>query len=194
LTARGCAADAGHGRSTALDKAVVSTRAEITPPGRSGRAGRDCCSSTEPAVSGGWLDPRLTAPSDQQRASAFARSEPVPLLHPWKASSAALTARIHATGQHCAALARRGGPLLVLAHCDSGALDLGPPGECARHRHRAYARGWSGRAARRSCWSSGMGVLDAKVACPRGCVEQERRRGGSVSLARRFSVPGGSGR
>jgi len=34
---------------------------------RSGRAGGDCCSSTKPAASGERLDPRLTAPSDDER-------------------------------------------------------------------------------------------------------------------------------
>jgi hypothetical protein len=36
---------------------------------------------------------------DEQRAPAGARSEPVPLLHPCRASSNALTARIHALRQ-----------------------------------------------------------------------------------------------
>jgi len=53
-------------RSRASRKSSV-----IRPEGTTTRsAGRDCCSSTKPAVCGGRLDPPLTAPLDDQRRRA----------------------------------------------------------------------------------------------------------------------------
>jgi hypothetical protein len=40
---------------------------------------------TKPTVVGTVRDPRLATPSDEQQASAGARSAPASLLHPWKA-------------------------------------------------------------------------------------------------------------
>jgi hypothetical protein len=75
-------------RVAIVDLVGLTTATMTSPPPRATGLGampargavRRCCFSTRPAVSGGRLDPRLTAPSDETEQRPHAMRAEAPLL------------------------------------------------------------------------------------------------------------------